>query len=160
MLLQQFDHQVETPSEHSRYNDLSVISLLARIKERASSGRNRQFPYTDDYVDLDDLEKQSKANHNKSSSTTPAATTTTSTATNRKSSGRERASASPQKRESTRPKVNEKSKSPTKANKTDVYDQMDVVPEINTTSSTTPLNNRKRKSVTTPVTTANANKRR
>src|ERR1700728_3217158 len=32
----------------------------ARIKARASSGRNRQFPYTDDYVDLDDLEKQSK----------------------------------------------------------------------------------------------------
>lgn len=117
---------------------------LARIKERASTGRNRQFPYTDDYVDLDDLEKQSKANNTKSS-TTP----------NRKSTAKERTSKSPEKRVSLRQQPIESSKTPTKEEKVDVYDQIDTVPEINTSTNT-----RKRKSVTTPVTTSGANKRR
>ena len=43
----------------SLLQELNLRLNLARIKERTSTGRTRSFPYADDYVDLDDLEKQS-----------------------------------------------------------------------------------------------------
>jgi len=59
------------------------IRVSARIKARASSGRNRPFPYTDDYVDLDDLEKQTKAS---TASSTRKSSRSSATATGRTSS--------------------------------------------------------------------------
>ena len=123
----------------------SSIFNSARIKARASSGRNRQFPYADDYVDLDDLEKQTKA-------------ASTSSLTRKSSRGGSRASTTPQKRISLRQQPIDASESPDEKTKKpkdqhDVYEQMDTGGEneepihTETNSSTT---SRKRKS-TTPV---------
>ncbi len=109
---------------------------IARIKERVSTGRNRQFPYTDDYVDLDNIEKQSKAN-----------TTTTTTTPGRKSN-RGRPSASPQKRISLRQQPIDASESLAQNDKTDIYDKIDTVAEKK--EPTPQAAGRKRKS-TTPV---------
>jgi hypothetical protein len=121
--------------------------ISARIKARASSGRNRQFPYTDDYVDLDDLEKQSKA----ASSTASASTSA------RKSSRTARGSSTPQKRISLRQQPIDASESPDDKSRThkdqnDVYEQMDTGGENEEPTLTNSNANmgRKRKS-TTPV---------
>lgn len=47
-------------SVENSFAKLFFSIFLARLKERASSGRNRSFPYTDEYVDLDVLDKQPK----------------------------------------------------------------------------------------------------
>lgn len=121
---------------------------LARIKARASSGRNRQFPYTDDYVDLDDLEKQTKAAN--------AVTNTTS----KRSSRGGRASATPQKRISLRQQPVESSESPEEKEtkqrtQSETNEDMDTggeneEPNVQTTGR---ASTRKRKS-TTPVVSA------
>lgn len=109
-----------------------IVFRIARIKERASTGRTRQFPYTDDYVDLDAVEKQSKVN--------PPSTTTP---TERKSN-RGRPSASPTKRISLRQQPIDASVNTKQKDNTDVYEDIDAIVE-------TPKSlGRKRKS-TTPV---------
>jgi hypothetical protein len=118
----------------------SFFFSIARIKARASSGRNRQFPYTDDYVDLDDIEKQSK-------------TPNTTTATSRKSSRGGRTSSIPQKRISLRQQPIDASESPDEEIKkpkdhTDVYDQMDTGGENEEPILSTKTVGRKRKSTT------------
>ena len=128
-----------SPSSPDRH-EMSI--RLARIKERASTGRHRPFPYADDYVDLDDLEKQSKATSSKAASTP-----------NRKSAARERTSKSPAKARGASGR--DQPVEETKEEKVDVYDQMDTIPQIDTSS-----NPRKRKSVGTPVASAAANKRK
>ena len=122
-----------------------LFYFIARIKARASSGRNRQFPYTDDYVDLDDLEKQSKT------PSTPPPTT----ATGRRSTRGGRSSSAPQKRISLRQQPIDASQSPdenTKKQKdnTDIYEQMDTGGENEEPILPTRTLERKRKS-TTPV---------
>ena len=113
----------------------------ARIKERVSTGRNRQFPYTDDYVDLDAVEKQSKANPTNA----PAPTT-------ERKSNRGRSSASPTKRISLRQQPIDASANTKQKDNTDVYEDIDAVVE-------TPKSvGRKRKS-TTPVSAVTSKKR-
>lgn len=124
---------------------------LARIKARASSGRNRQFPYTDDYVDLDDLEKQTKAS---------AGSLT------RKSSrgGSGRTSSTSQKRISVRQQAAETNGSPDETTKktkdqTDADEDMDTGGEneepVTTETSTTSAVERKRSSATPIASTTN-----
>lgn len=125
---------------------------IARIKARASTGRNRQFPYTDDYVDLDDLEKQSKT------STTPTPSTV-----GRRSTRGGRSSSAPQKRISLRQQPIDASESPDEKNKkqkdnTDVYEQMDTGGENEEPLLSTRTIGQKRKS-TTPVTSATTKRR-
>lgn len=118
-------------------------SEIARIKARVSTGRNRQFPYTDDYVDLDDLEKQSKA------PATPPPTT------GRRSTRGGRSSSAPQKRISLRQQPIDATESPEEKSQnqktdTDVYEQMDTGGENEEPNVSTRSLGRKRKS-TTPV---------
>ena len=143
----------------SELDHLSFSQNLARIKARASSGRNRQFPYTDDYVDLDDLEKQSKTSTAAAPVVTPTASTT------RKPSRGGRGSATPQKRISLRQQPIDASASPdaksAKAkDQVDVYEDMDTggeneEPDLSTSRTAA---GRKRKS-TTPVAAAASTKR-
>lgn len=121
---------------------MKCFFLIARIKERASSGRNRQFPYTDDYVDLDDIEKQSKAN----------ATTTTPTTTARKSN-RGRPSASPQKRVSLRQEPIDASANSEQKDNTNVYEQIDVAVENKEPTPKTAGRKRKTEISVSPATT-------
>jgi hypothetical protein len=106
-----------------------------------STGRNRQFPYTDDYVDLDNLEKQSKIN--------PTAATA-------RKSNRGRPSASPEKRISLRQQPIDASENLEQKDITDVYEQMDTVTENKEPTPKTA--GRKRKS-TTPVSTVDTKRR-
>ncbi len=114
-----------------RKNQRLSVLRLARIRERASSGRNRQFPYTDDYVDLDDMEKQAKT-------TTPTA----------RKSNRARSSASPQKRITLRQQPIDASESTEQKDNANVYEQIDT--PVENQESTPKTAGRKRKS-TTPV---------
>ncbi|CAF1201403.1 unnamed protein product [Adineta ricciae] len=144
------DTQPADDSASSQTNTGSNIRVSARIKARASSGRNRQFPYTDDYVDLDDLEKQSK------SSSTPQ--TPVPTTTGRRSTRGGRSSSAPQKRISLRQQPIDASQSPDEKSAktketTDVYDQMDTGGENEEPDLSTRPIGRKRKSLT-PVTSA------
>ncbi|CAF1197828.1 unnamed protein product [Adineta ricciae] len=141
-----------TPSAEAASADTSSnVRVSARIKERASSGRNRQFPYANDYVDLDDIEKRSKANANAAPAAS-AATTAPSPLTTTKSPGRPskrgRASASPQKRVSLRQQPIDAIDTGKQETETDVYEQMDTTAE--TKEPTPKAGGRKRKS-TTPV---------
>ncbi len=125
--------------------------LIARIKARASTGRNRQFPYTDDYVDLDDLEKQAKT------SVTP------SPSTGRRSTRGGRSSSAPQKRISLRQQPIDASESPDEETKKqkdtiDIYEQMDTGGENEEPNLSTRSIGRKRKS-TTPVASASTKRR-
>ena len=125
--------------------------LIARIKARASSGRNRQFPFTDDFVDLDDVEKQSK---------TPATPPPT---TGRRSTRGGRSSSAPQKRISLRQQPIDASESPeenTKKQKDtiDIYEQMDTGGENEEPNLSTRSIGRKRKSAT-PVASASTKRR-
>jgi hypothetical protein len=128
--------------------------VIARIKARASTGRNRQFPYTDDYVDLDDLEKQSKTPN-----TPPPPTATTG----RRSTRGGRSSSAPQKRISLRQQPIDASESPDEKTKkqkgsTDIYEQMDTGGENEEPNLSTKTLGRKRKS-TTPVASATTKRR-
>ena len=125
--------------------------IIARIKARVSTGRNRQFPYTDDYVDLDDLEKQSKA------ANTPPPTT------GRRSTRGGRSSSAPQKRISLRQQPIDATESPeektqTPKNNVDVYEQMDTGGENEEPSLSTRSIGRKRKSAT-PVASTTTKRR-
>ncbi|CAF1322742.1 unnamed protein product [Adineta ricciae] len=147
------DTQPADDSASSQTNTGSNIRVSARIKARASSGRNRQFPYTDDYVDLDDLEKQSKSS---STPQTPAPTTT-----GRRSTRGGRSSSAPQKRISLRQQPIDASESPDEKSAktketTDVYDQMDTGGENEEPDLSTRSIGRKRKSLT-PVTSTASN---
>jgi hypothetical protein len=115
---------------------------IARIKERASSGRNRQFPYTDDYVDLDNIEKQAKAK------STPTPTTTTTTG---RKSNRGRPSASPEKRISLRQQPIDASENSEQKDNANVYEEIDTIPTPKTAD-------RKRKS-TTPISAVTTKRR-
>ncbi|UJR33850.1 hypothetical protein I4U23_021272 [Adineta vaga] len=146
---------VERKPTSSQTDTSSNVRVSARIKARASSGRNRQFPYTDDYVDLDDLEKQSKV------SSTPQ--TSVPTTAGRRSTRGGRSSSAPQKRISLRQQpIDASASSDEKSTKTkdtvDVYDQMDTGGENEEPNLSTRSIGRKRKSTTpvsstTPVTT-------
>lgn len=137
------------------------IRVSARIKARASSGRNRQFPYADDYVDLDDLEKQTKATAasltRKSSRGAAAATGRTSSTSQKRISVRQQATE-------TNGNLDETTKKP--KDQIDVDEDMETggeneEPVINETTRTSTVG-RKRKSAT-PVastTTTTTNKRR
>jgi hypothetical protein len=130
--------------------------LIARIKARASDGRNRQFPYTDDYVDLDDLEKQSKTPN---TPPPPPATTTTG----RRSTRGGRSSSAPQKRISLRQQPIDASESPDEKTKKqkdnpDIYEQMDTGGENEEPILSTKTVGQKRKS-TTPVASATTKRR-
>ncbi|CAF0802390.1 unnamed protein product [Adineta steineri] len=149
-------NETSTPNQESNQTDAgSNVRVSARIKDRISTGRNRQFPYADDYVDLDVLEKQAKTNAATTATppptTTAAAaavtTTTTATPTGRKSN-RGRASASPQKRISLRQQPIDASENSEEKDKTDIYEQMDTV--VENQEPTPKTGGRKRKS-TTPV---------
>jgi hypothetical protein len=127
------------------------LFLIARIKARASNGRNRQFPYTDDYVDLDDLEKQSKTPN------TPSPTT------GRRATRGGRSSSAPQKRISLRQQPIDATESPEEKSKkqkenTDIYEQMDTGGENEEPILSTKTVGRKRKS-TTPVASATTKRR-
>ncbi|CAF1294111.1 unnamed protein product [Rotaria sordida] len=131
---------IMTPIEQSNQTNIpSNIRVSARIKERTSSGRNRQYPYTDDYVDLDDLEKQSKAH---------TTTTTTTITTPGRKSNRGRSSTASQKRINLRQQPIDVAESSEPKDTKNVYEQIDTVTENKEPiSKTSP---RKRKS-TTPV---------
>ncbi|CAF3601293.1 unnamed protein product [Rotaria socialis] len=167
---------VEETASTSQANANSNVRVSARIKARASSGRNRQFPYADDYVDLDDLEKQSKtptipAAAVTTAVTTAAAATTTAAAVaattptaGRKSTRGGRASSASQKRISLRQQPIDVSESPNEKTKkqkdnTDVYEQMDTGGENEEPNLSTRSIGRKRKS-TTPVATTTAKRTR
>ena len=105
---------------------------VARIKERTSTGRNRQFPYADDYVDLDELEKKSKV--------------TTAKPTPDRKPSRARASASPQKPVSLRQQPIDALKSSDQKDKTNVYEEMDTLADNHVQTPTT--SGRKRKTAT------------
>ncbi|CAF1392442.1 unnamed protein product [Rotaria sordida] len=130
---------IMTPTEQSNQTNIpSNIRVSARIKERTSSGRNRQYPYTDDYVDLDDLEKQSKAH----------TTTTITTTTPGRKSNRGRSSTASQKRINLRQQPIDVAESSEPKDTKNVYEQIDTITENKEPiSKTSP---RKRKS-TTPV---------
>ncbi|CAF4713327.1 unnamed protein product, partial [Rotaria sp. Silwood1] len=133
--------EIITSIEQSNQTNTPLnIRVSARIKERTSSGRNRQYPYTDDYVDLDDLEKQSK---------TQATTTTTTTTTNRKSN-RGRSSTTTQKQISLRQQPIDTVESLEQKTTKNIYEQIDTITENKEILSKT--SGRKRKSAT-PVTT-------
>ncbi|CAF2021315.1 unnamed protein product [Rotaria magnacalcarata] len=162
---------VEETALTSQANANSNVRVSARIKARASSGRNRQFPYADDYVDLDDLEKQSKtptippaaAAVVVTTAVTTAATTTTPTA-GRKSTRGGRGSSASQKRISLRQQPIDASESPDEKTKkqkdnTDVYEQMDTGGENEEPTLSTRSIGRKRKS-TTPVAATTAKRTR
>lgn len=126
--------------------------IIARIKARVSTGRNRQFPYTDDYVDLDDLEKQSKTPN------TPSPTTV-----GRRSARGGRSSSAPQKRISLRQQPIDASESPDEKNQkqkdnTDIYEQMDTGGENEEPFLSTRTIGQKRKS-TTPVASSTTKRR-
>jgi hypothetical protein len=131
------------------------FSRIARIKERASSGRNRQFPYTDDYVDLDDMEKQSKASAATTTTTTTTTPATPTAAAGRKSN-RGRPSASPQKRISLRQEPIDATENSKQKDTTNVYEEIDAVAENKEPTPKTA--GRKRKS-TTPVSTVTTKRR-
>ncbi|CAF4679914.1 unnamed protein product, partial [Rotaria sp. Silwood2] len=144
-------------------NSPSNIRVSARIKERTSSGRNRQYPYTDDYVDLDDLEKQTKAQATAAAvaaavvkATTPTPPPTTTTAAGRKSN-RGRSSTISQKRINLRQQPIDVSESSEKKDTKNIYEEIDTITENK--ESTTKTSGRKRKS-TTPVTTISTKRSR
>ena len=143
--------RVSGKSESSSTNLFNIFVhflIIARIKARASSGRNRQFPYTDDYVDLDDLEKHSKT------PTTPTATPLATATSGRRSARGGRTSSTSQKRISLRQQpidVSDSSVEKTKKPKVDVYEQMDTGGENEEPSLSAKKGGRKRKS-TTPTT--------
>lgn len=144
-----------TPTEDTSASN-SNIRVSARIKARVSTGRNRQFPYTDDYVDLDDLEKQVKA-----TTATPSPSTTTRRSNRGGSSAR--SSSTPQKRISLRQQPIDASESPNEKDSlqkdnTDVYDQMETGGENEEPDLSRRSIGRKRKS-TTPVATTTTTKR-
>ncbi|CAF0728236.1 unnamed protein product [Adineta steineri] len=152
----------DVPSLPDQANSSSNVRVSARIKARASSGRNRQFPYTDDYVDLDDLEKQSKTPSASTSSASTAAPSATTAG--RRSTRGGRSSSAPQKRISLRQQPIDTAESPedeTKKQKdnADVYDQMDTGGENEEPVLTTKTVGRKRKS-TTPVASSPATTKR
>jgi len=132
-----------------------LFARLARIKARASTGRNRQFPYTDDYVDLDNLEKQAKATATATAAAATPSPSTTGRRSNRASGTTARSSSTPSKRISLRQQPIDAAESPKEKDSiekvnADVYEQMDMGGENEQPDLSRRSIGRKRKS-TTPV---------